>query len=223
MPDQKPNVRVDVKSQPFEFLKRLELRTDCGKQDVIAAYRRRARLAHPDHGGSAEKFHQLRQDYEHALAYVERRRASPFLSMPTTATGKRNILSSQTDGISFDFVRLLSRVAIYWGVVMSFGYFLPITITVFSVAVFCITLLPLVLIGLPRLSPLKSSIAFFLLVYVSLLTYAIIGDQWRQIYSSASTYKLSSADWLIFCSPLFFILLLLFAGIGWMVSLTNKR
>jgi VanZ family protein len=53
-----------------DFIVRLGLLLPCTPEDVESAYRDRAKLAHPDAGGSAAEFTQLQADYEAALEYA---------------------------------------------------------------------------------------------------------------------------------------------------------
>jgi VanZ family protein len=53
-----------------EFIARLGLLLPCTAQDIESAYRDRAKLAHPDAGGSAAEFTQLQADYEAAMEYA---------------------------------------------------------------------------------------------------------------------------------------------------------
>jgi VanZ family protein len=53
-----------------EFLVRLGLLLPCSADDVEAAYRNRAKVAHPDAGGSTSEFTQLQADYEAALEFA---------------------------------------------------------------------------------------------------------------------------------------------------------
>jgi VanZ family protein len=53
-----------------DFLVRLGLLLPCSVNDVEAAYRSRAKQAHPDAGGSTAEFTQLQSDYEAAREYA---------------------------------------------------------------------------------------------------------------------------------------------------------
>jgi VanZ family protein len=53
-----------------DFIARLGLLLPCSVDDVEAAYRARAKHAHPDVGGSVEEFRQLQADYEAAREYA---------------------------------------------------------------------------------------------------------------------------------------------------------
>lgn len=53
-----------------DFLVRLGLLMPCSVEDVEAAYRDRAKRAHPDAGGSVDEFIQLQRDYENAREYA---------------------------------------------------------------------------------------------------------------------------------------------------------
>jgi curved DNA-binding protein CbpA len=46
----------------------LDLEADASRDAITAAYRRRARTAHPDQGGTREEWDQLRTAYDQALA-----------------------------------------------------------------------------------------------------------------------------------------------------------
>lgn len=53
----------------------LGLQAEATPDEVLAAYRRLAIEAHPDHGGSIEEFTQLQENFELALAHAEGRPA----------------------------------------------------------------------------------------------------------------------------------------------------
>ncbi len=53
-----------------EFLHTLGLMLPCSPEDVRQAYREKARVAHPDHGGSATEFRAVQEAYEKALEYA---------------------------------------------------------------------------------------------------------------------------------------------------------
>jgi hypothetical protein len=55
-----------------QFLERMGLDNACSPQEVAAAYRRLAKVTHPDQGGTKQAFQQLHRDYEEAKRYVER-------------------------------------------------------------------------------------------------------------------------------------------------------
>lgn len=55
----------------------LGLKADATPDEVLAAYRRLAIEAHPDHGGSIEKFTQLHENFELALAHADGRLTHP--------------------------------------------------------------------------------------------------------------------------------------------------
>lgn len=59
---------------PTSF-KALGLTADATPDDVLAAYRRLALEAHPDHGGDIDAFTQLKQNFELAMAHAEGRLA----------------------------------------------------------------------------------------------------------------------------------------------------
>lgn len=48
-------------------LQALGLRAPCTEQEVLAAYRQRVKLVHPDHGGTQREFAKLQQHFEHAM------------------------------------------------------------------------------------------------------------------------------------------------------------
>jgi len=48
----------------------LDLRPPCSEEEVLAAYRQRAKSLHPDRGGDLEKFLRLQQHFEQALHLV---------------------------------------------------------------------------------------------------------------------------------------------------------
>ncbi len=54
-----------------DFLVRLGILLPCTVEDVEAAYRAKAMLAHPDRGGATETFLQLQTDYERASEYAK--------------------------------------------------------------------------------------------------------------------------------------------------------
>ena len=57
----------------------LELTLPCTEEEVLAAYRRRVKELHPDHGGELQQFLRLQKHFEQALhlARSRARRAAP--------------------------------------------------------------------------------------------------------------------------------------------------
>jgi len=49
----------------------LDLVMPCTAEEVLAAYRRKVKLLHPDRGGDRKKFLQLQAHFEQAMAFVE--------------------------------------------------------------------------------------------------------------------------------------------------------
>lgn len=58
--------------KPPEFLKLLGLKLPVSLDDVKQAYYAKARVAHPDHRGSASEFKEIQQAFEEALVFAER-------------------------------------------------------------------------------------------------------------------------------------------------------
>jgi len=58
-----------IRSRP-PCLIALDLRLPCGEQEVLAAYRERVKLLHPDRGGDLQKFLKLQRDFERAMHLV---------------------------------------------------------------------------------------------------------------------------------------------------------
>ncbi|TWT95355.1 DnaJ domain protein [Botrimarina colliarenosi] len=56
-----------------ECLRELGLAPDCTRDEVMAAYRQRVKLVHPDHGGDRRRFELLQQRLQEALRLVEKR------------------------------------------------------------------------------------------------------------------------------------------------------
>lgn len=54
-------------------LQELDLDGDCTRDEVWAAYRRKVKHVHPDHGGDRQRFEQLQQRLHEALRLVESR------------------------------------------------------------------------------------------------------------------------------------------------------
>ncbi|MCA9213936.1 MAG: hypothetical protein KDB27_12780 [Planctomycetales bacterium] len=80
------------------FLKRMGLAPNCTENDVRSAYLRLAKSAHPDRGGDAQVFRQLRIDYESALRYSRKQGAtrvhSFFLNPWNAATDGKQLRRS---------------------------------------------------------------------------------------------------------------------------------
>jgi hypothetical protein len=55
-----------VRDQP-PCLQALELSLPCTEEQVLAAYRRRVKQLHPDHGGDMQQFLRLQKHFEQAL------------------------------------------------------------------------------------------------------------------------------------------------------------
>jgi hypothetical protein len=94
-----------------DFLVRLGLAYNCSESDVRDAYLRLANDLHPDHGGNAEFFRQLRNDYERALHYARHQRAPQvhdFFLSPWNATA----IQTQRRQAIMGLLRLLAMVAI---------------------------------------------------------------------------------------------------------------
>lgn len=51
----------------------LDLVMPCTAEDVLAAYRRKVKLLHPDRGGDRREFLRLQAHFEQAMAFVESR------------------------------------------------------------------------------------------------------------------------------------------------------
>jgi hypothetical protein len=49
----------------------LDLVMPCTAEDVLAAYRRKVKLLHPDRGGSKKEFMRLQAHFEQAMAFIE--------------------------------------------------------------------------------------------------------------------------------------------------------
>jgi hypothetical protein len=49
------------------YLQALELTLPCTEKQVLAAYRRRVKELHPDHGGDLKQFLQLQKHFEQAM------------------------------------------------------------------------------------------------------------------------------------------------------------
>jgi hypothetical protein len=49
----------------------LDLVMPCTAEDVLAAYRRKVKLLHPDRGGDRKKFLQLQAHFEQAMAFLD--------------------------------------------------------------------------------------------------------------------------------------------------------
>ncbi len=56
-------------------LQTLELKLPCTEEQVLAAYRRRVKELHPDHGGNLREFLRLQQHFEQAM-YLARTQAT---------------------------------------------------------------------------------------------------------------------------------------------------
>lgn len=65
----KPGLPENVLPRGFESL---GLHADATADEIRAAYRHLVIQVHPDHGGDAEDFMRLQEDFEHALAHAER-------------------------------------------------------------------------------------------------------------------------------------------------------
>jgi hypothetical protein len=65
----KPGLPENVFPRGFESL---GLHADATADEIRAAYRHLAIQVHPDHGGDAEDFMRLQEDFEHALSHAER-------------------------------------------------------------------------------------------------------------------------------------------------------
>lgn len=90
-----------------EALAVLRLPPSAGTDDVKRAYRRLARVLHPDHGGDSERFHELRVAYEALLA--DGRPGSAPAARRGTPSRERTDWSSTreeaTEGVVLDSVR----------------------------------------------------------------------------------------------------------------------
>lgn len=51
----------------------LDLVMPCTSEDILAAYRRKVKLLHPDRGGDRKEFLRLQAHFEQAMAFVENR------------------------------------------------------------------------------------------------------------------------------------------------------
>jgi len=54
-----------------ECLEELGLDRGCTREEVMAAYRRRVKRVHPDHGGDRHRFDRLQQHFREAIRLVE--------------------------------------------------------------------------------------------------------------------------------------------------------
>lgn len=65
-----------IRQRP-ECLQELDLQPGCSREEVMAAYRRKVKTAHPDQGGDRRRFDRLQRMLAEALALVEAEEAAP--------------------------------------------------------------------------------------------------------------------------------------------------
>ena len=199
------------------FLERLGLQTGCTAKEVAEAYHRSATVLHPDQGGTKESFQRLRADYEDAKRYVEQIGHRPRLGWNpaerTVATAEDRSLRGETKILALGVVALASML------LFGAGHF-PLPLVAVTTVAFCLLLLILMVIGLPRLPRVGATLSYLAgwFVVTALLVF---------FYPDAIALMRDPdyTEWapFIVLIPFAYFTLTVIGGMSWAVSLINKR
>lgn len=230
-------------SRTPDFLRRLGLTETCSLSEVRAAYRRHAYAAHPDRGGSTEKFKLLCDDYEKAKRYAhaphklrppilptnQTTGLNPSVNLGGTSNTKRNNYkrnkhhrTKNNHSIASQSIPILVGTSLsgLTAIAAFLGLTLPMELTAAALLVATMGCVYLAVAELAKLAPALAALVFFVVWFSLSALMLVVSPEIKHALAHPEDFELAALPLL----ALFAYLLVTFFGfLGVLVSMTNKN